>query len=647
LWGRAVLVLRKVGRVLASKQCVIGGGTCLAAIVIAYLVFCFWPRTVAFAFDTSTCVTNPVLLPGLVSKKTSPSYQAAPKPSLSIAGLALYSHTTCITAKQAPKSKAAEVIIYGNLFVKKRIRVTAGVLPAVQRSAHFNKPIPVKDALVFELTQADAVFGYRLMVGDKQLACAVRQRAVHCDLPKLQLAQAATYQFTLERMFSGRPAGVAFQQTVTTVEAVRVAASSIGGGQTVYDQPGELTLTLNKPATTIEELRLEIITGDTRQEVPVTSAVNGSTITVRFAQPLARSSSFELSLGEITAGDGGYLAEPFKLGFATSGGPKARSVTIGTSKVQPGSSVVISFDSSILTAQPLGDFIRLEIGGKAVAASVTVAGNRATIKPASALPACARFTVVVRDGLKNEFGVSGGSAWQFKSRVLCQTVFSIGTSVQGRGITGYRFGSGASKMIFVGGTHGDEKSSVHILNDWVNHLEANPDRIPAHRTLIIIPNLNPDGYAMSRRTNANNVDLNRNFPANNWKQGVTMPGGSFNPNGGGSAPLSEPESRALADYVTSQNPRLVLTYHSAAGVVIPNDSGDSDALARLYDQKSNVNYASNSQTGSIFNYDTTGAFEDWLHDKRGIAALLIELWTKSGSEFSKNQNALWAMTELP
>jgi hypothetical protein len=125
-----------------------------------------------------------------------------------------------------------------------------------------------------------------------------------------------------------------------------------------------------------------------------------------------------------------------------------------------------------------------------------------------------------------------------------------------------------------------------------------------------------------------------------------MPGGWFNAGGGGSSPLSEPESKALADYLIKTKPRLVLTYHATAGVVMPNDSGDSDALAKIYAQKSNLSYEPNSQTSQIFHYDTTGALEDWLHDKHDIPTLLVELWTKSGNEFSKNKDAMLHMVTL-
>lgn len=94
-----------------------------------------------------------------------------------------------------------------------------------------------------------------------------------------------------------------------------------------------------------------------------------------------------------------------------------------------------------------------------------------------------------------------------------------------------------------------------------------------------------------------------------------------------------------------QNPRLVLTYHASGGVAVPNDSGDSNALASIYAQKSSVGYLASSGTADFFEYDTTGSFEDWLHQKYGLPALLIELLTKTNNEFSGHQNALWHMAQ--
>ncbi len=408
-----------------------------------------------------------------------------------------------------------------------------------------------------------------------------------------------------------------------------------------------MTLTFNKEVRSLNGVELVQIAGDERRNIPVTKNAQDVTLTIMFGETLARQATFELIIQNVTAPDGGHLPEPLKLTFKTSGGPQVKGINIDRYKVSLSTNITLTFDTAVSGSQKLSDFIKVEANGKTIDTKLNREDNRVVINPDANLPRCAALRIRVLDGLENEHGISGGSAWSYNSRTICQETFSIGTSVQGRSITGYRFGSGNSAIVFVGTTHGDEKSSTHTLNSLIDYLERNPDVIPGHRTVVIIPNLNPDGYQANRRTNANGIDLNRNFPTNNWKKDVTMPGGWFNAGGGGSAPLSEPESKALADYLIKVKPRLVLTYHAAAGVVMPNDSGDSDELAQIYDQKSNLNYEPNNQTGQIFQYDTTGALEDWLHDKHDIPALLVELWTLAGNEFNKNKDAMLHMITLP
>lgn len=643
---KVLTAVRNAKRFITVRRLLfVGGGLLCVAIASLLASFC-WPRSVVFSYSQTNCFVNPVALPRLVSQKQSAAYKASLQPTFTIAGYPLYSHRTCVMPVNIPNPKTSETIALGSI-ARQRIRVAPGVLPSVQNLATLDKPLPTKRPLILRLDQNDRVFDYQLAANGHVARCAKHDRELSCPVTALNFLQSEHYIVTLQRIFNRAAPQRITQRPVTTVEAMHITATSLTSGQTVYNTPTDITVTFNKTVTSFNGIHLYQGADANRQEVPTTTSHQDATLTIHLTQPLARSTSFTLSLEQATAPDGGFLPETYTLPFQTSGGPKVLGVNIGTSRISPVGSIVVTFDSAISATQSAADFIRLEVGGSTVTAAVLVSGKHITITPKSALPRCAYVTVKVLDGLQNEFGIAGGSAWQFRSKVLCQTVFSIGTSVQGRPITAYSFGSGPSKIIFVGATHGDEKSSAYTLNSWVDYLETNADRIPANRTIIVIPIINPDGYAANRRTNAHNVDLNRNFPANDWKSGVTMPDQSYNANGGGNAPLSEPESYALANYVLSQSPRLVLTYHAIAGIVVPNGAGDSTALAQTYDQKSNVYFTADDETDSVFAYDTTGSFEGWLYDKPGIPALLVELWTMSGNEFTKHQNALWAMATIP
>ena len=63
---------------------------------------------------------------------------------------------------------------------------------------------------------------------------------------------------------------------------------------------------------------------------------------------------------------------------------------------------------------------------------------------------------------------------------------------------------GKGKTLIIGVFHGDEPQGKYLIDEYlkINNAEG----------LLFIPCLNPDGLQLGKRTNANGVDLNRNFP---------------------------------------------------------------------------------------------------------------------------------------
>jgi protein MpaA len=633
------------GRICAKYVAIALAGSALA-LACMYGVLFVWPRSVAFSYSRQTCITNPTLLPNIVRSDNTTGFRTSFDKQVRLGEYPIYAQETCIAPLQPPKEQATQLItlsVSHASFIHKVIHINSGKAPTLRLTVATDKPVPTRQPLTFTLSQADKTFDYQLAANNQVAPCTKQLLTVSCDITPLNLAQSVQYTFTLKRLFAQKPVGDILKTSLKTVEAVTVTNTSVAPGQIIYNIPTSLSVTLSKPVAPTSTATLSLLHGNDPQQLATTTTVAGNILTVTWAQPLPRSAQLQLKLADLESADGGYLLTPYILTFSTSGGPKVISTNIGSNRVSPAASVVLSFDTAIMPTQNISQFASIQTSSGVVPATVSVNGSRVTITPASSLGRCTAFTVKITDGIQNEFGVSGGSAWQYSSRTLCQTVFSIGTPVQGRDITAYSFGTGATKIIFVGDTHGNEKSSAYILTDLVNYLESNPSAIPADHTVTIIPKLNPDGFAANTRTNAHNVDLNRNFPANNWKSSVTMPDLTFLAAGGGASPLSEPESQAIANFVVSQNPRLVLTYHAQANIVAPNNSGDSVTLAHIYAQKSPVYFLADDQSSTVFAYDTTGAFEDWLHDKYSIPTLLIELNTETSYEFSGHRPAMLDM----
>lgn len=68
------------------------------------------------------------------------------------------------------------------------------------------------------------------------------------------------------------------------------------------------------------------------------------------------------------------------------------------------------------------------------------------------------------------------------------------------------------KILVISSIHGDEIPAGSVVRLWLERLET----IDPRNTWRVIPILNPDGVKLKTRTNANKVDMNRNFPTKDW-----------------------------------------------------------------------------------------------------------------------------------
>lgn len=141
------------------------------------------------------------------------------------------------------------------------------------------------------------------------------------------------------------------------------------------------------------------------------------------------------------------------------------------------------------------------------------------------------------------------------------------------------------RVLVIGGIHGDERSASSLVFHWIGHAQATP--ADAHWRFI--PGLNPDGLLAQppKRTNASGVDLNRNFPTQDWEKSAlrywaekTKKDPRRYP---GKAPLSEPESQFLLSQIESFKPHLIISIHAPYGVLdFDGPSVPPQKLGRLY-----------------------------------------------------------------
>ncbi len=137
-----------------------------------------------------------------------------------------------------------------------------------------------------------------------------------------------------------------------------------------------------------------------------------------------------------------------------------------------------------------------------------------------------------------------------------------------------------SRVLVVGGTHGDEYSSISIVFKWMRILDVH------HSGLfhwMFIPLLNPDGLLKDNatRTNYQGVDINRNFPSPLWREvgyqrwvQSMMSNPRYYP---GPHEMSEPETKFLVDFIQDFKPHAIITVHAPLGLVDYDGPGSPPA----------------------------------------------------------------------
>lgn len=229
----------------------------------------------------------------------------------------------------------------------------------------------------------------------------------------------------------------------------------------------------------------------------------------------------------------------------------------------------------------------------------------------------------------------------------------LGTSVEARPITAYHFGTGDTEILFIGGIHGGYEWNTSLLAyQLIDYLKTNPSIIPSNVRVTVVPVLNPDGLykvtgtadrftksdisssnetVVAGRFNSNDVDLNRNFDCDWQTQGVWQ---NKTVSGGGSA-FSEPETKAIRDYVNSHKITASVTWYSAAGGVFASNC-HNDILPETLTLTNTFAKASGYKAYENFDfYAITGDMVNWFA-KNNIPAISVLLTSHDDIEWSKN-----------
>ncbi len=237
-------------------------------------------------------------------------------------------------------------------------------------------------------------------------------------------------------------------------------------------------------------------------------------------------------------------------------------------------------------------------------------------------------------------------------------VSSIGQSVEGRELLAIKISDNVARdedevvIVFLGAHHAREWISVEVPFLIAKHLienyssNSNIANLVDNAEIWIIPMVNPDGHVYSvstnrlwrknRRKNGNGtygVDLNRNY-GYQWG-GSGSSGDTYSETYRGPAPFSEPETKAVADFLKLQSPKALITYHSYSQLILypwgytnsaASDNSLHKSLAKSMAEKINdvhQEYYTPQQSSEL--YLTSGDTTDWLYALLSIPAFTIEL----------------------
>jgi len=142
-----------------------------------------------------------------------------------------------------------------------------------------------------------------------------------------------------------------------------------------------------------------------------------------------------------------------------------------------------------------------------------------------------------------------------------------------------------------------------------------------------------DGRIIKLQPRKEGLDLNRNFPAS-WRQ-------EHEQQGAGRFPASEPEVRAVVEFVTAhRNITSAIAFHTYSGVLLRPYSHLADEALPVDDlwtyQKigakgTDLTGYPNISVFHDFRYHPkeviTGSFDDWMYEHGGVFAWTVEIWS--------------------
>jgi len=231
---------------------------------------------------------------------------------------------------------------------------------------------------------------------------------------------------------------------------------------------------------------------------------------------------------------------------------------------------------------------------------------------------------------------------------ICKKVV-IGTSVSGYDLVALKFSDNVNsdesepEILLTACIHGDEQNPQQVMMKLARKLckdystDAQITNLINTKEIWIIAVMNPDGLRginFWNRPNAHGIDLNRNY-------GYMWNKEDFDP-----YEYSEPETKAVRDFILSRNFNVMIDYHSGLqGIIYPwyyktdhaPDHPEILYLANNYDTQSGYPTGAFAVSSGADLYVTNGSLVEFAYGSLGIHAFSVELMEFNNPLFNSCQ----------
>ena len=184
--------------------------------------------------------------------------------------------------------------------------------------------------------------------------------------------------------------------------------------------------------------------------------------------------------------------------------------------------------------------------------------------------------------------------------------------------------------VFLNGAHhGDEHPSTEALLAFVDHVLRNRDDADVadaldHFAVYVLPIVNPDGFVVPSRMNADGVDVNRDY---SW------------PTADAGVGFDEPETLAMKQVIDDVGFYGAAAYHAGSAEVIwpwcyTGDPTDDDATLISIGTATAQAMGFDRYMQSYDDYPTTGEFIDYAYWATGTLAFTVEVYDEKHPDAS-------------